>query len=944
MSRKITISLWLSLLCLFPIQSMAQTLEYWFDDLYDLRNTTPIATSDAEQELNLDLRDNTKFPMGFHKLNMRVTIAGKPSAVSSSAVLKLAAGNISQLEYWVDDDIANRKIANSKTISGKASNDGGSTYQFFDDLDLTDVTPGYHRLYYRAVSNSKRTTSAISMTPIMVKSMYSQENTGDLTVTEQAYWFDDEEPEIISVADPKNVISYEKQPYTFDTRKLEDGQHTLHMQFANSAGVWSETESSTFTKTRVNAPMIAVNASVEEGVVTLKFNSLPYGQRYIIHRKYPSGKEYKVGDIPYFTYPAALQSTDTPAPGTYTYYVEGFYTDADGEIQRIYSGDVPVTVEKAAKTLERGSVSVQLLQNGQKPKNNCLSIVYVNGERVNDSGLAYGYFQLNNQPYGKELTIRVENSQWHYNDVTVIMNENIDKQKLTINSTEEIVDEEQPENDSFDLFLTSNIELTPNGLEMEVKHKSNKPWTGNIIVKMISKKEKDFWDKEMSGEGHSYWYYYDPYLLPPLHPDAGVGGVYQYMTVVNKEVSLPDNKCRFFTLPFIDLPKKDWDEDYCLYVYSVKKGTEQEKELVDQYLGRGFPFVLKLKPSEYGLGESFVESMEIYKFLLPYFKKYAEWGDPFNLGWKSIKNELNEQVNVIGGKEYSFVDLNGQVVNLSFASLGMLLNCFFDDMHVAIKEYTEAIGNHSVTQIYDGITNLYYNIKDICEASQADDNHKFFKFAKLVWKYAEKNNPILDCYKSYLDVGEAMANEIDDIDNYMSGQWVMQRLIEGEGIYKIKVRKYSNDKGVRYFRGEDFYPHKDYKGREVVHDGQIKSIQITLTAPDGTSDGYKVESESFKPDYDGDEVIIKNVVFPGIYNTNYAGAEAWMTITWKNNRVTHVPLLDKNFVKLENFRQSSKEPLTMTVELQSETNMNLENIANKLTFVKPEKSIWDIIF
>ncbi|MBR6715852.1 MAG: hypothetical protein IKI83_05335 [Prevotella sp.] len=939
MSRKITIPLWLSLLCLFPIQSMAQTLEYWFDDLYDLRNTTPIATSDAEQELNLDLRDNTKFPMGFHKLNMRVNTGRFPSAVSSSAVLKLAAGNISQLEYWVDDDIANRKIANSKTISGKASNDGGSTYQFFDDLDLTDVTPGYHRLYYRAVSNSKRTTSAISMTPIMVKSMYSQENTGDLTVTEQAYWFDDEEPEIISVADPKNVISYEKQPYTFDTRKLADGQHTLHMQFGNSAGVWSETESSTFTKTRVNAPMIAVNASVEEGVVTLKFNSLPYGQRYIIHRKYPSGKEYKVGDIPYFTYPAALQSTDTPAPGTYTYYVEGFYTDADGEIQRIYSGDVPVTVEKAAKTLERGSVSVQLLQNGQKPKNNCLSIVYVNGERVHDSGLAYGYFQLNNQPYGKELTIRVENSQWHYNDVTVIMNENIDKQKLTINSTEEIVDEEQPENDSFDLFLTSNIEVTPNGLEMEVKHKSNKPWTGNIIVKMISKKEKDFWDKEMSGEGHSDWYFID---IPIIHPYKGVGGVYQYMTVANMEVSLPDNKCQVFTLPFIDLPKKTKDEDYCLYVYSVKKGTEQEKELVDQYLGRGFPFELTFNPSEYVLEHGFTSYMEGYGQVLKFMKKFSAWGDPFKLAWGSVSDEFKNYLKDLEGHKWSFAELNGQVVDISIKSVGMLLNCFFTDMDKAIVEHTKSIKANEVYTIHGEMEKLYNTIKGICEASQADDNHKFFEFAKLVLGFAEKGDPVLKVYKTYLDVGEAMANAVDEIDNYMEGQWVWQRLIEGEGIYKIKVRKYSNDNGVRYFRGEDFWPQKDYK-----HNGQIKSVRITLIAPDGSSDGHKVESESYEPNYVGDEVIIKNVVFPEKYNTNYVGAEAWMTIEWNNKRVTHVPLLDKYFVKLENFKQSSNDPLTMTVELQSETNMNLENIANKIKIVKQKKSewegLWDIV-
>lgn len=938
MSRKITIPLWLSLLCLFPRLTMAQTLEYWFDDHYDLRNTTSIAASDAEQELNLDLRDNTKFPMGFHKLNMRVTIAGKPSAVTSSAVLKLAAGKISQLEYWVDDDIANSKITNSKTISGKASNDGGSTYQFFDNLDLTDVTPGYHRLYYRAVSNSKRTTSAISMTPIMVKSMYSQENTGDLTVTEQAYWFDDEEPEIISVADPKNVISYEKQPYTFDTRKLEDGQHTLHMQFANSAGVWSETESSTFTKTRVNAPMIAVNASVEEGVVTLKFNSLPYGQRYIIHRKYPSGKEYKVGDIPYFTYPAALQSTDTPAPGTYTYYVEGFYTDADGEIQRIYSGDVPVTVEKAAKTLERGSVSVQLLQNGQKPKNNCLSIVYVNGERVNDSGLAYGYFQLNNQPYGKELTIRVENSQWHYNDVTVIMNENIDKQKLTINSTEEIVDEEQPENDSFDLFLTSNIELTPNGLEMEVKHKSNKPWTGNIIVKMINKNDKEFWDKEFSGEGHSYWYY-----MSPFHRDAGVGGVYQYVTVANMEVSLPDNKYHVLSLPFVDLPKKTKNEDYEVYVYSVKKNTEQEKELMSNIYK--FPCILTFNPSEYGLGDGFVDYMNAYAFVMKYMKKFSAWGDPLKLAWDSTSDEFKNYLKDLEKHEWTFSELNEQVVDISIKSAGMLLNSIFEDMHKAIKKHTNSIKGNEIYVIHKGIENLYNAIKGICEASQADDNHKFFDFAKLVLKYGAKNDPVVSVYKSYLEVGDKMASAVEDFSNTISGYYIWNRLVTGKGIYKIKIRKYDNDGFAGYFPGRDFYPEN---GSNNKHDGQIKSINIQLI---NQANGQKAESVSFKHELENYDtynmgITLKDVVFDreDFYADNESGTEAWMTITWNNNRVTHVPLLNPDFVKIENLNEDASVPLIMTVELQSETSMKKEKIANKLTFVKPEKSIWDIIF
>ena len=62
--------------------------------------------------------------------------------------------------------------------------------------------------------------------------------------------------------------------------------------------------------------------------------------------------------------------------------------------------------------------------------------------------------------------------------------------------------------------------------------------------------------------------------------------------------------------------------------------------------------------------------------------------------------------------------------------------------------------------------------------------------------------------------------------------------------------------------------------------------------------------------------------------------EAWMTIEWSNNRITHVPLLDKNFVKLAN-ADSSENPLTVTIELQSEAFLDVERIANQIEFVEP---------
>ena len=140
-------------------------MEYWFDDNIDQRESMSISNTEDEQTFELDLRDNAKYPWGFHKLNMRITLeGGGESAIYSSPVLKLSAGKATQLEYWIDDD-----FAHVHTISGSLASDG-QDYLFVNDLDLGDVSPGHHRLYCRAVSNSKRTVSAVTMIPILVKS------------------------------------------------------------------------------------------------------------------------------------------------------------------------------------------------------------------------------------------------------------------------------------------------------------------------------------------------------------------------------------------------------------------------------------------------------------------------------------------------------------------------------------------------------------------------------------------------------------------------------------------------------------------------------------------------------------------------------------------------------------------------------------------------------
>ena len=217
---------------------------------------------------------------------------------------------------------------------------------------------------------------------------------------------------------------------------------------------------------------------------------------------------------------------------------------------------------------------------------------------------------------------------------------------------------------------------------------------------------------------------------------------------------------------------------------------------------------------------------------------------------------------------------------------------------------------------------IHDRLEGFYNANQVDDYHKFFTTAKEVSKLCKTLNlsdyPALRIYQTYLDVGEKMVDAIKGFEQSIHGSEQYERLIGGKGIYKIKVRKYTADGSLQYFSPSDVYK-------------QIKSFGIRLT----TETGYETEGHSFDVDLEeGKEITIKNVDFLNNNNTLYTKPEIWLTITWKNNRVTYVPMYDEQFVKIKN-KNSKNEPLIMTVELQSGTYMNLERIANQLTFVKP---------
>ena len=203
-------------------------MEYWFDDDFENHASIPVSTDkDGVQALNLDLSDMSKFPYGFHRLNMRVASLGSQySPVYSANVMRLRAGANNYLSYWLDDDYANRHHVMATAGHGKEPS-------FKTKLDFSQVSAGMHRLHYR-IASQNIDDGPVYEVPVLVTRWYNDQT--DVKVTSQSWWMDDNDANTSVFANPKNIVT---QKYTLDPTKFDPGQYAFHVQYQNSAMVWS---------------------------------------------------------------------------------------------------------------------------------------------------------------------------------------------------------------------------------------------------------------------------------------------------------------------------------------------------------------------------------------------------------------------------------------------------------------------------------------------------------------------------------------------------------------------------------------------------------------------------------------------------------------------------------------------------------------------------------
>lgn len=581
---------------------VANKLEYWIDD--DIRNARTIEgslASDGEDYIfNKDLDMRSVSP-GMHRLNLRTRSSSghTMSAITTADFIKISTGTANLLEYWID---GNRSMVH--TIEGSASD--GNSYVFVADLDLGEVTPGYHRLYYRAVSSTDLTASAVSMTPIIVKSRYYHDPNEPVTVDQYGIVVDNGEIAMYDVANPREIIT---QIHYLDASKLSPGNHTVKATFWNSLDANVSVEQA-FNVTAPEEPSITLTAQQEGGMVKLHFNSVANDKGYRLYRTLGNGTpkivNHKTGSV----YPSDVDYNDNPAAGTYKYQAWISYTDRDGNSKVLKSNELSVTVTKALTEEEAaaqyGTVTGRIVCDKNTPTSGLMVRFSNDDKTVPVQGVI---FVRDKMPQGDEVTLTVEGDETHeYEPVTVTVGKGTTD--VTIHGT--WLEEFQPNNRATDLVMASDLEmvndLDATYLKFTVKNLSQDHWWyGKVRVRAIDKKKADKMHmelNEMEYGSHNMFTGESERISLKGNAEGGNGSATAEVTITLEDLHLDKSKDFYLYFESVGLwggegyteevkpitPNLHYNVDMNPYVLTIPK-TESDMDVWDNEAKETFAYL-----------------------------------------------------------------------------------------------------------------------------------------------------------------------------------------------------------------------------------------------------------------------------------------------------------------------------------------------------------------
>ena len=916
---------------------IASTLEYWVDnDRSNVRTLAGVPASDGNGYVFTSQLDMRSVDPGYHVLYFRARSenGGTSTSTLSSGFLKLASGAASRLEYWLDGDRSNVRVLNGTQASD------GNGYVFVDDLDLGDVTPGHHRLYCRARSGSGGTATAVTMTPIIVKSLYHQEVSTAAVVKKYSVVVDDEAEVIYNLPHPKDDYDFN---YIFDARYLSKGKHKVKASFWNSYGMSTYAEQE-FTVKEPEEPKITLSASEKDGVVSLTYDyKVPNNVKHRVLRVYENGTKTKVFDEDKSVSDGIYTVTDAPPAGQSVYHVLSQYQKYDGSYKNVLSNEVTVNVTKSQDDLSKYGYII-----GYVPQSNALLkyVVYSDGKHDLVNG---EHFRREMIEVGKELTIEVHESQTltdnYYEPVTLTVHEGENSVSI-----KQLTGDDRPDDFINHLAFASDLEWVGQEFKFKVTNISREKWTGRVRFRAISKAQDALPDDSgslnpggdagtqagavapmpsVTVEKNYYYSYSEPISIWP----GGTADV-----TLSLQGVFPDDKKEYYV--FYIESEGQWrdgvdagdeirllaiDESYNIdknpFVRFIDKSALEyaEEEVLQQdaeYAANLILMVTNYIKSFDGILGKVIETSEIVKQLSL---------DEVSISKTQYNAMMEEALNSETWDEFLKSDVVKKAPVTVFADFGSGLTMTLrQDILNDILKYGKDINKY--------LGKAMKLLKEVKQFQEEDNYDRTFHCADKILDLADDAYPLLKIVKPYIDVTRIV---------------ISKALAWGESYYGVFQAQNLYDNIPSAGENREYNRHVDFKIK-VKKDGrgsfnfekegteQIRDVKVMFANKGETFDPQKVDTICFDLVGVSDGVMLKQTRYIGI-NPSTAGGNIeenvslkrmWMEIKWKNGRTTKVPLVSDNKCSgVHHERTTMLDYYTVTLHSKSSI---YENIADKI--------------
>ena len=867
-------------------------LEYWFGDKYENPKTISSVARDKDGNYIFDSNLNfSNLPMGAHRLNYRA-LGSDGSVISAvyTTTVFVRKGKTQKLEYWFDDDRGQLPPLETSGLLG--------TFTFDKTLDLSHLSPGAHRLYYRPVSSDGTLAGAISSTAIIANSLYKSEN-NPVKVTGYSLSIDDGAPMYYHVLKPAWRIT---QPYTLDARKMTAGEHQLNMRFWNSMG-GSVSMTSSFTKKEIVPPSITLKATEKDGQVSLSFNSIPNDVSFRLYRVDGNGVKVSIAGKTGSSYPSAISYEDSPAEGTYTYHAESIYTDPDGNRQRIISNEVTVSIstpqEEETVAEQYGYISGRIVCDKNTPTNG-LIVAFSDGVTISADNASFLRMKL---LAGKVLTLTVTGDDTHeYESQTLTVKAGANF--VTLRGIQ--VEGNQSDNLANDLCFSSDIEWTTDGGKNCAKFKvqnlsKEKTWQGLVRVKAIDKAKADKKNYDLASL---------PYSNKNIH------------NLYSGDLEIAASADATVTI-FTEGLAQSEDIEYYMFFESVGKwkGVDMDKETkpvaVNDVVGMADNPIARMIEKKVLIEDLWdEESMQKLANLLVRLSSLNDGladktGDLSRYRSDMVKMAKNvtgqsDESKAIGGL-MDLLDSKSVVEIVNEPKLLSGVSLLFDAGSDLIGKMPEKYWNGLMRQIVN-VADAKFLVSEFAQVVKGmtgkDEYERAFACANLLYAYIAQAasssgaaNPYSALMYSYLVVGKALCNKVMELgqilhDGYLSERLYQNRPFTGERTGKNK-NKYNTtcDFKVIVKSGK-----KKIDFTDVQMSRQVK--RVCIKASNSSSQGVAVIPFTCKFLYDG--IMLVSQGRESIENAGGISAnlgtkltEFYMEIEWDNERTTKIPLIEE---------------------------------------------------